>query len=449
VKQARQAIIIVDLGFGDAGKGLLTDYLVRRCAAHTVVRFNGGAQAGHNVVTSDRRHHTFSQIGSGAFVPGTRTFLTRDFVVHPTAMLVEGKHLESAGVHAPLASIAISERARVVTPFQQAMGRLRELARGTHGHGTCGVGVGEVRRDEIAGMVLSVNDLLAPAVLRRKLGDIQEMKRAEAAAVADRASGELADQEREVLSSARVADAWCSRISEWCQRVDVVPDEHLRGVLDRDGAVVFEGAQGVLLDENRGFHPYTTWSDCTPRGALALLREHAYGGEATRLGVARAVPVRHGRGPFPTEDFALSEKLRERHNSDIGWQGRVRRGWPDRLLSAYAARASGPLDAIAVTHVDQTGLLGRFQFADRYTGIPEGSSLFVMDGAAATAIATEDAIDLERQASLGEALEGATPGYLPLEPGELPDALGSWFGAPVRYVSRGPTATDVEELLGG
>src|SRR4051812_14869157 len=94
----REAWIVVDLGFGDAGKGTITDYLARARGAHAVVRFNGGAQAGHNVVTSDGRHHTFAQFGAASFVPGVRTHLARQMVVHPLALLAEARHLARVGV---------------------------------------------------------------------------------------------------------------------------------------------------------------------------------------------------------------------------------------------------------------------------------------------------------------------------------------------------------------
>src|SRR5262245_27607669 len=87
------AFVVVDLGFGDAGKGSIVDALVRRHDAKLVVRWNGGAQAGHTVVTDDGRTHTFSQLGAGTFVPGVRTHLTEDVVVHPTALVVEAKQI--------------------------------------------------------------------------------------------------------------------------------------------------------------------------------------------------------------------------------------------------------------------------------------------------------------------------------------------------------------------
>ena len=144
---ARRVSIVVDLGFGDAGKGLVTDALVRRDGAGLVVRYNGGAQAGHNVVTREGQHHTFAQFGAGSFVPGVRTFLAHPFVLHPTALLVEGDLLRARGVGDIFERLRVSERARVITPFHQAMNRLRELARGEARHGSCGVGVGETVQD--------------------------------------------------------------------------------------------------------------------------------------------------------------------------------------------------------------------------------------------------------------------------------------------------------------
>src|SRR5664279_3027640 len=93
-----RAYIVLDLGFGDCGKGLLTDFLARRTSAGLVVRYNGGAQAGHNVVAPDGRHHTFSQFGSGTFIPGVKTYLSKYVLIHPGALLVEGNILEKLGV---------------------------------------------------------------------------------------------------------------------------------------------------------------------------------------------------------------------------------------------------------------------------------------------------------------------------------------------------------------
>lgn len=120
-----RAYIVIDLGFGDSGKGLLTDFLVRRLHANVIVRYNGGAQAGHNVVTSDGRHHTFSQFGSGTFIPGVRTYLSRHVVIHPTALLLEGDALQKFGIYNSFSRIRISDQSLVITPFHQAVNCIR------------------------------------------------------------------------------------------------------------------------------------------------------------------------------------------------------------------------------------------------------------------------------------------------------------------------------------
>jgi adenylosuccinate synthase len=142
---------VLGLGFGDCGKGHFIDALTRRWQAHTVVRFNGGAQAGHNVVTpaqanAPSRHHTFTQFGAGTFVPGVRTVLVDPMIIHPTALLVEAEVLSGTGVNDALSRLTIDAQCRITTPFHQAAGRLRELLRGAAAHGTCGVGLGETVR---------------------------------------------------------------------------------------------------------------------------------------------------------------------------------------------------------------------------------------------------------------------------------------------------------------
>ena len=125
-----EAWIVVDLGFGDAGKGTITDFLVRERGAEWVVRFNGGAQAGHNVVTDDGRHHTFSQLGAGSFVPGVRSYLGPDFVLHPGALLEEARALARVGIPDAFERLYVDDGALLVSPFQGAATRLRELGRG-------------------------------------------------------------------------------------------------------------------------------------------------------------------------------------------------------------------------------------------------------------------------------------------------------------------------------
>ncbi len=335
--------VVVDLGFGDAGKGATVDTLVRHERACLVVRFNGGAQAGHNVVTPDGRHHTFSQFCSGSFVPGGSGLLGPDFVLHPLGMAVEAEHLKSVGVGDAFARTWVSDRAKVITPYQQLANRVREQLRGAAAHGSCGLGVGECVSDASS----SPDDLIVAemlgqeAELGRRLRRQRDRKHAEL--VAAGASLEQLALWDDTGLERRVIDAWRTVAS----RLLLLDDDASRRLIREAQTVVFEGAQGVLLDECYGFHPHTTWSSCTTKGVLELAGERSL----KRLGVIRAYATRHGAGPFPTEDPTW--RLAEQHNPD-GHAGAFRVGALDLVLLRYALRVA-PMDALAITCLDRVG----------------------------------------------------------------------------------------------
>ncbi len=454
-----RAAVVVDLGFGDGGKGLVTDRLVRELGAHTVVRFNGGAQAGHNVVTPGGRHHTFAQFGAGSFVPGVRTHLSRHVVVHPTALLVEAARLAERGVADALERLSVSGEALVITPFQQAAGRLRELARGAARHGSCGVGVGEAARDALldpAG-ALRARDLGDAAGLRRALGRLRERKRAELDELLRGLAGSPeADAERRVLEGPSPADAWAEAAGRLAPLVRP-GDEALAARLALGGAIVFEGAQGVLLDEWCGFHPHTTWSTCTFERALDLLRACDFDGDVARVGVARSYATRHGAGPLPTEEPSLSALLPEPHNAAGPWQGAFRRGWPDFALLRYALAACGGADALALTHLDAPARCPRWRACVAY-GPPPGARLdpalyeAAPGGQGASWPRPPATRDLDRQAALAASLAKVRPIYeeMPWARDATPERyarhVGALAGLPVALASSGPRATDVRAL---
>ncbi len=445
-----RAFLVVDLGFGDAGKGLLTDYLVRRTGAGVVVRYNGGAQAGHNVVAPDGRHHTFAQLGSGSFVEGVRTFLSRHVVIHPTALLLEAAALEAKGVRDPLSRLRISERALVITPFHQAAGRLRELARGDARHGSCGVGVGEAVGDalERPDEAVAAGDLRDPSRLRPRLRWLRERKRYEIETFAGPAlAGEAAARELSVFASDGLLDRWLAEAGRLATLGLITGDSTLAGWLAETGAAVFEGAQGVLLDEWAGFHPYTTWSRCTLENAVGLLAEAAPDAEVRRIGVLRTHAVRHGPGPLPTETAELRSAVRE-HNGFGEWQGAVRYGWLDAVLARYALDAVGPLDALALTHLDAPSRSRAWRTCAGYR-VPEGletSDLIAAgSGGIVERLAAPAGHCLDRQARLTDLLFQARP---VLEEHE-PDAAAvvrrteELLGRGVDLLCSGPRATDV------
>jgi len=424
-----RAWVVADLGFGDSGKGTIVDHLVRTHEAKLVVRWNGGAQAGHAVVTDDGRTHVFSQLGAGTFVPGVRTHLAEPFVLHPTALLVEARLLPDD----VLDRLTIAESALVITPYHQATNRLRELARGSARHGTCGVGVGETVRDSLSSGAdaIRARDLVGDrAVLLRKVSATRERLIASLGGVLEK------NEELDVLDDPSVATRWVEALSPLRSRRGlVVPDDALRGML-RAGPAVLEGAQGVLLDERHGFHPHTTWSDCTPAAACALLRRHGVDDGITRVGVLRTYLTRHGEGPFPSEAPALAAHLPEAHNAGDGWQGTFRVGHQDMLLMRHALRVSGGVDALALTHVDR--LAAASSLVTAYEGADD-PTLFVHD-------AHQRALDLRPQDNGDERLGRALRDVRVVLERVAPDIetfcarLEAEVGVPIALTSAGPTA---------
>lgn len=443
--------IVIDLGFGDAGKGLLTDHLVRRTGATVVVRYNGGAQAGHNVVTSDGRHHTFAQFGAGTFVPGVRTFLSQHVILHPTALLLEGRALQGKGAGDVFSRIRVSERARVITPFHQAANRLRELARGGARHGSCGVGVGETVQDALEHPEETVlaGELREPARVKRKLQRIRERKHEELRALWGTApSGPESAREWALFEHAPVMEAWLEQAAHLVTLGLVVPDGTLRTWMADAPATVFEGAQGVLLDEWHGFHPFTTWSCCTADNALALIAESGLDVDVERVGVLRGHTVRHGAGPLPTETEELRPVLSE-HNVHNAWQGGVRYGWFDAVLARYALDVVGGVDALAITHLDMLERLRTWKVCAGYQRepVPEDAGLLGQRTGAGlvTRLAVSPERSLERQARLAGWLEHVEPRLEACAPDEdtVLEHLERLLGRSVDLVSRGPRAADV------
>lgn len=369
-----QAIQIVDLGFGDSGKGTMVDYLVRRHGIEFVIRFNGGPQAGHNVVLPDGRHHTFAQFGSGSFVPGVRTFLSRFMLIEPYALLNEASHLRDIGIHDALSRTTIDAQCRVITPPQQIANRIRERFRGAAAHGTCGLGIGECVADSIEQPELSViaSDLPHRDRVRRKLQSMLEYKRAELAPFRSIATLD----EIRLLDRTEWIDTAIDLYRDVARHATIV-DENQSARRIRDcGSMIFEGAQGVLLDERYGFHPHTTWSTTTFANADMLLSESGADAPPRRIGITRTYLTRHGNGPFPTADDKMDQDLAEPHNLDSGWQGRFRRGALDLVLLRYALDVCGGVDGLAVTHLDAfprlpSHVCSAYQFdGDRWERIP-------------------------------------------------------------------------------
>ena len=428
--------IVVDLGFGDAGKGTMVDAIARRCSSPPfVVRHNGGAQAGHNVVTPDGRQHVFSQFGAATFVPGARTLLSKHFLLHPIGLVAEHEHLVSLGVTDALDRLFVDERALVITPFHQAMNRLREAARGPARHGTCGLGIGETVSDSLLaeGEPIRASDLRDSSRLREKLVCVRNRKLRAVEALLPKLSP--ANPDLALLRNPAAVEVTAQAFEDVGECLTYVTDEGAHGIIKLSRHLIFEGAQGVLLDEWHGFHPHTTWSTTTALNAENMIAEAGRTGPVTRLGVVRAYATRHGQGPFPSESLALTSILRDAHNGDDGWQGHFRCGWFDVPLTRYALACSPTIDALAVTCLDRLAEVPTWYVCDEHEGTPQ-----LRPSPSSWPARSR----LQHQEGLTRSLAKLMPRFVrvPNDPEGYLRALRERLQIPIAVASFGPTAED-------
>lgn len=346
-------IVVAGLGFGDEGKGSAVDFLARSHAAKMVVRHNGGAQAAHNVVLADGRHHTFAQFGSGTFNPGCRTHLSRHMLVNPIFLMREELHLRTLGVEDAYERLTIERQALITNPFQVAANRLREMIRAGARHGSCGMGINETVCDAVAhpSEAVRAEDFDSPSKLRLKLATSQVRKYEEIVRLLNpREVPPVMQREWDVLADHTLPASVADTYLQLAARVRVVDETYLKTAMNERGTIVFEGAQGVLLDQDHGFFPHVTRSTTTFANALDLIRGH--GESVAKIGVLRAYTTRHGPGPFPTEDASMG--LPDPHNGFGEWQREFRVGHLDAVLAHYAIhQVCDGVDGIMMTHLDR------------------------------------------------------------------------------------------------
>jgi len=438
MSRVRTTTIVTDLGFGDAGKGGMVDYLTRSREAGLVVRFNGGSQAAHNVVTADGRHHAFHQFGSGSFVPGVRTHLSRFMLINPLLLTYEASDLQKLGVTGLYELLTIDREALVITPYHQAANRLRELARGYDRHGTCGHGVGETMADALTHPqgALQVGNLASPTTTLRILESTRQRKLNELAGIiAGLRNDPRAAHDLETLHDTKLSGEVCAFYQAFARHVTIVDAEYLGELMGTTEHTVFEGAQGVLLDEWRGFHPYTTWSTTTFANADQLISEAGFNGTVWHLGLLRAYATRHGAGPFVTEDPLLTAAIPDYHNENGGWQGTFRVGHFDLVTARYALKVAGSTDALAITCLDRLAQMPRpWRVCTSYR---RGDQ--VIDR-----LVPGPYMDLDYQTTLTGQLCNTTPHYDEVsgDESDYVKYLETHLGLPIIFGSHGVTAQD-------
>ncbi|EKP94792.1 adenylosuccinate synthase [Thermaerobacter subterraneus] len=342
-------VVIVGAQWGDEGKGKITDYLAEQ--ADMVVRYQGGANAGHTVVV-DGREYRLHLIPSG-ILHGKRCVIGNGVVLDPAVFLREIEYLEERG-HA-VDAVAVSGAAHVIMPYHKRLDELEEAGRGEDRIGTTRQGIGPAYRDKAARTGIRVDDLLDEAQFRRLLRrNLDQVNR-----LLERVYGvEGYDYDQMLQEYLEYAERLRPFVTDTSRLIN--------DAIDAGQRVLFEGAQGTMLDLDHGTYPYVTSSYPTAAGACI-----GAGVGPTRIdqviGVAKAYTSRVGDGPFPTELLdETGDWIRERGHEYGTTTGRPRRcGWLDAVVLRYAARVSG-LTGLAITRLDTLGGLDTVRICVAY-----------------------------------------------------------------------------------
>jgi adenylosuccinate synthase len=331
-----RAIIIVGAQWGDEGKGKVVDYLAS--SFDITARFAGGHNAGHTVIFGDHKF-VLQLIPCGILRAGKHAVIGSGTVVDPTALISEIDMLAKAGTDVA-GRLHVSDRAHLIFPYHRQMDKASEAARGAGKIGTTARGIGPAYEDKMTRQGLRMCDLMDAEVFRARIASVI----AEKSAISRAAYGVELETAGLVEESLRQAERLRPFVTD--------TSEYLNHALDAKRSVLFEGAQGTMLDIDHGTYPFVTSSSATSGGACT-----GTGVPPTRMtgvvGVTKAYTTRVGSGPFPTEMPDIEAKeVRDRGNEYGAVTGRPRRcGWLDLVMLRYAVMLNG-IGSMVVTKLD-------------------------------------------------------------------------------------------------
>jgi adenylosuccinate synthase len=330
-------VAVVGAQWGDEGKGKIVDWLSER--ADIVVRFQGGHNAGHTLVI-DGVTFKLSLLPSGIVRPGKLSLIGNGVVVDPWALAEEIAKLESQGVHISRENLRIAENAPLILPLHRELDQMREAAAGEGRIGTTGRGIGPAYEDKVGRRAIRMQDLLNFDTIGPKIDRLLQHHNA-----LRRGHGETEVKAQAVIQKlAEIAP----KIRTYIDAVWTILD----GARAQGKRVLFEGAQGILLDIDHGTYPFVTSSN-TVAAQAATGSGTGTDSIGYVLGIAKAYTTRVGSGPFPTEQANnIGTRLGERGREFGTVTGRKRRcGWFDAVLVRQAIKTSG-IRGIALTKLD-------------------------------------------------------------------------------------------------
>ena len=343
-------LVVVGSQWGDEGKGKIVDFLANE--ANVVVRFQGGNNAGHSVKIGERLF-ALHLIPSGILRPGKTAIIGNGVVVDPGALLKEMKDLESKGVS--IKNLRVSDRANVIMPYHRLLDGAEERLREGAKVGTTGRGIGPSYSDKVARLGIRMADLVDENALSEKLEFLVPLKQRILDAYGDGTKLDLEAIRREYVD-------YGIKLAKYVTDTGEIVGDSIR----RGKKVLFEGAQGTMLDIDHGTYPFVTSSTTVASSAASgsgispLLLDEVYG-------VVKAYTTRVGEGPFPTElTDDLGRKIAEKGGEFGTTTGRPRRcGWLDLVVTRYANSLSG-MNGIALTKIDVLGGIGDLKVCTHY-----------------------------------------------------------------------------------
>jgi adenylosuccinate synthase len=349
-------VAVVGAQWGDEGKGKIVDWLSER--AEVVVRFQGGHNAGHTLVI-DGRTFKLSLLPSGVVRPRKLSIIGNGVVIDPWALLAEIETVRASGVAVGPDNLRIAENAPLILPLHGELDRARERARaasdtGTGAIGTTGRGIGPAYEDKVARRAVRVCDLAAPDLLARRIDELllhhNALRRA------------FGDQPVEAAALLAELNALAPKLLPYAEPVW----QRLAELRRRGARILFEGAQGAMLDVDHGTYPFVTSSN-TLAAAAALGAGTGADAVGYVLGITKAYTTRVGSGPFPTElDDEVGRGLGERGREFGTVTGRARRcGWFDAVLVRQAVKIGG-IHGLALTKLDVLDGMARLRICTAY-----------------------------------------------------------------------------------
>lgn len=329
-------LVILGAQWGDEGKGKITDYLANK--SDIIVRYQGGDNAGHTVEIGDQQYK-LHLIPSGIFNENKACVLGNGLVINPKALLKEIKYLNDRGINTD--NLKISDRAHIIFPYHIRLDELEEERKGRNKIGTTVKGIGPCYRDKVERIGLRMCDSFYKESFEERLRENIKIK------------NEIIEKiyEQEPLNADEIVEEYMGYL-EQIRRYITDTTKLLHDSVDEGKKILFEGAQGTLLDIDFGTYPYLTSSHPISGGVSIGTGINPFSLK-NALGIVKAYTTRVGRGPFPTElHDETGDKIREKGNEFGTTTGRPRRcGWLDTVMLKYSAKING-FNYLAITRLD-------------------------------------------------------------------------------------------------